>query len=481
MSTMTPDALTSTTPSAISVTPYPDALLRASALRRDVIVQELRQLGAGQGGIAVIPTAPEVVRNRDAHYAFRHDSSFHYLTGFDEPEAVLVLVVTPSHTQSVLFCRPKDLEREIWDGYRLGPDAAPSALGLDAAFPIGSIDEEMPRLLANLAWLAWPVGQRQAFDTQVQGWLDKVRAQSRAGVTAPAAFRDVGALIEEARLFKDSCEIDTMRRAARISSAAHARAMAATAPGMHEYMIEAELLHAFRRQGAQAPAYTSIVAGGANACTLHYSANDALLRDGALLLVDAGCELDGYASDITRTWPVNGRFSDAQRSLYELVLASQDAAIAVSRPGQSVMAGHDAALRVLTQGMLDLGLLQGSLDGALESGSYKQFYMHKTGHWLGRDVHDVGDYREPGSVAPEGGERPWRILRPGMVTTVEPGIYVRPAEGVPEQFHNIGIRIEDDVLITSDGNEVLSADAPKGIADIEALVGTSLAARQARA
>jgi Xaa-Pro aminopeptidase len=315
-----------------------------------------------------------------------------------------------------------------------------------------------------------PLAASAESDAAVQRWLDAVRAQSRAGVSAPAAAFDVRALLDEMRMVKDEHELDTVRRAARISADAHVRAMRATAPGRREFEIEAELLHEFRRRGSQFPAYGSIVAGGCNACVLHYRDNDAVLADGDLLLIDAGCELDGYASDITRTWPVNGRFSGPQRELYEIVLASQAAAIEATRPGRHFMEPHDAAVRVLAQGMIDCGLVQGSLDGALESGAYRRFYMHRTGHWLGLDVHDCGEYREPGAAAPDGGEKPWRVLRPGMVTTVEPGIYVRAADDVPAAYHDIGIRIEDDAVVTDGGCEIITRDVPKSVADIEALM-----------
>lgn len=411
-------------------------------------------------GVAVIPTAPERARNRDSHYPFRHDSYFYYLTGFPEPEAVLVLVAG-AQPQSILFCREKNLEREIWDGYRYGPDGAREAFGFDAAYPIANLDEMMPKLLANQANLYFDLGADASWDTRVVGWLNSVRNEARSGITAPTGIRDVRALLDEMRLFKDTHELDIMRRAAQISGGAHARAMRATRPGRWEYEVEAELLHEFRRHGAQAPAYTPIVAGGANACVLHYVSNNAQLQDGDLLLIDAGCELDGYAADITRTFPVSGRFSAVQKDAYELVLAAQAAALDAVRPGQHWNAPHEAALRVLVQGMLDFKLCQGSLDSVLASGDYKRFYMHRTGHWLGMDVHDAGDYKREGE---------WRGLQAGMTLTVEPGLYVRPAEDVPENFWNIGIRIEDDVCVTEEGCEVLTLSAPRTVAEIEALM-----------
>ncbi len=411
-------------------------------------------------GIAVIPTAPEVVRNGDAHYPYRYDSHFYYLTGFDEPEAVLVLVAG-NEPQSILFCREKNLEREIWDGYRHGPDAAKEAFGFDAAFPIAQLDDKLTELMGNQPALFHPLGAHAAWDDRILALRAKVQAQARSGITAPNEIHDVRMLLNEMRLLKDSEELATMRRAAAISAAAHLRAMRATRPGRMEYEIEAELLHEFRRSGAPAPAYPPIVAGGANACVLHYVGNNAALREGDLLLIDAGCEVDGYAADITRTFPVNGKFSAAQKDVYEVVLAAQAAAIGAARPGARWNEPHDAALRVLAQGLIDLGLCRGNLDAVLESESYKRFYMHRTGHWLGMDVHDVGTYKQGDN---------WRVLQHGMTLTVEPGCYIRPADDVPQAFWNIGIRIEDDVAITAQGCEVLSGAAPKTVAAIEELM-----------
>ena len=411
-------------------------------------------------GIAIIPTAPERARNRDSHYPYRYDSYFYYLTGFIEPEAVLV-VIAGDQPKSVLFCRDKDVEREIWDGFRYGPQQAREVFGFDESHPVGELDTRMPDLLANQPQLCCHLGSDEPWDARVLGWLNAVRAQVRNGVAAPAAISDVRTVLDDMRLVKDAHELDVMRRAAQISTSAHKRAMRAAAPGRAEYEIEAELLHEFRHGGAQAPAYTSIVAGGANACVLHYVQNDARLNSGELLLIDAGCELDGYASDITRTFPVNGKFSAAQRDIYQLVLAAQAAAIAEVVPGASWNAPHDVAVRVLAQGLIEFGLCKGSVDKVIESGDYRQFYMHRTGHWLGLDVHDAGDYKRDGA---------WRKLEPGMVLTVEPGCYIRPGAGVPAHFANIGIRIEDDVAVTAKGNEVLTLAAPKTVADIEALM-----------
>jgi Xaa-Pro aminopeptidase len=411
-------------------------------------------------GVAVVPTAPERIRNRDTHYPYRFDSHFYYLTGFAEPEATLVIVAGPS-PKTLLFCREKNEEREVWEGFRYGPQAARERFGFDEAHPIEALDEAMPALLENQPALLYPVGDDPAWDLRATRWLNAVRARARAGVAAPDRLQDVRVAIDEQRLIKDAHELALMRRSARIASAAHRRAMQATRPGRNEYEIEAELLYEFRRAGAQFPAYWPIVAGGANACVLHYVFNNAPLADGDLLLIDAGCELDGYASDITRTFPVNGRFTAAQREVYEIVLAAQLAAIDKVRAGNLWNEPHDAAVRVLAQGMLDLNLLSGSLDQVLEKETYKRFYMHRTGHWLGLDVHDAGDYKRAGK---------WRALQPGMVLTVEPGLYIRAAPDVPERLHDIGVRIEDDVAVSARGCEVLTAEAPKRIEDIEALM-----------
>ena len=414
---------------------------------------------AMQGGVAILPTAPERIRNRDTHYPYRFDSHFYYLTGFPEPEAVLVIVAGPQ-SRSLLFCREKNEERETWDGFRFGPQGARERFGFDEAWPISELDAKVATLLGDQPALYYPVGADAAWDARAMGWLNAVRANARAGVSAPERVQDVRALVDEMRLVKDAHELDVMRRAAAISAVAHQRAMKASRAGRFEYELEAELLHEFRRSGAEFPAYWPIVAGGANACVLHYVSNDAMLRDGDLVLIDAGCELAGYASDITRCFPVGARFSAAQREVYELVLAAQAAAIAKVRAGNGWNEPHDAAVRVLAQGMLDLKLLSGTLDDVLEKETYKRFYMHRTGHWLGLDVHDAGDYKRAGK---------WRTLAPGMVLTVEPGLYIRAAGDVPERLRGIGVRIEDDVLVTESGCEVITSATPKSIADIEAL------------
>ncbi|KAF0204094.1 MAG: Xaa-Pro [Gallionellaceae bacterium] len=413
-----------------------------------------------QRGIAIIATAPEVARNADAHYDYRHDSHFYYLGGFPEPEAVLVLLAGEK-PQGILFCREKNSEREIWDGFRYGPEAAREQFGFDAAYPIAQLDEKLTELMGDQPLLFYPVGADADWDARIIRLREAVKAKARSGIRAPNEIRDVREPLNEMRLFKDAHEQDIMRRAAAISCAAHRRAMRFTRPGLHEYEIEAEFLHEFCRHGARHPAYTSIIAGGANACTLHYVGNNARLNDGELLLIDAGCELDGYAADITRTFPVNGKFSAAQKDVYEIVLTAQLAAIAAAKPGNTWNAPHEAALNILAQGFIDLKLCQGSLESVLETESYKQFYMHRTGHWLGMDVHDVGEYK----IGTQ-----WRTLQPGMTLTVEPGCYIRPGDSVPQALWNIGIRIEDDILITANGNEVLTQDAPKTVADIETLM-----------
>jgi Xaa-Pro aminopeptidase len=442
----------------------------------------------GSNGIALIPTAPERQRNRDSDFLFRHDSYFYYLTGFTEPNAWLV--VTGDGT-STLFCQPKDLERETWDGYRLGPEAAVGALAVDAAHPINELDLQLPRLLENRDTVWFPFAIHPGLEQRVAGWLNQVRSRVRYGALCPEQQRDLCSILDEMRLFKDAHEQDVMRRAAAISARAHVRAMQASArmlregKDVREFHLDAELLHEFRLGGSQYPAYSSIVAAGANACVLHYRADVAPVRAGELVLIDAGCELDGYASDITRTFPADGRFSGPQRTLYDLVLAAQEAAVAATRPGARFTDPHEAAVKVLAQGMLDVGLLDadkvGTLDDVIEKRAYFPFYMHRTGHWLGMDVHDCGSYVEPGEVGqvserkdPLSGEiiknRPSRILQPGMVLTVEPGLYVRPGPGVPEQFHNIGIRIEDDAIVTPQGCELITRGVPVKADEIEALM-----------
>lgn len=447
--------------------------------RRQQVFQRMRQ--QSPNSLAYLHTAPEVIRNRDSDYAYRHDSYFYYLTGFDEPQSSLVLIAgeTPEQDLAILFCRPKNLEREIWDGYRYGPEAARTTFGMDQSHSISDLDQHLPQLLANRRAIFTRLAQNEQIDAQFRQWLAQVRQQARLGVQTPATLHDLEPLLDEMRLIKDAHEIEIMRQAAQISAKAHRRAMQVCQPGLREYHLEAELLHEFRTHGAQSVAYNSIVAAGANACVLHYRAGNTELKAGDLCLIDAGCELDGYASDITRTFPINGRFNTAQRALYDLVLAAQEAAIRVTRPGQHFLAAHQAAVRVLAQGMLDLKLLDpnqyGSLEDVLETKAYSKFYMHRTGHWIGMDVHDCGSYLEPnikGSGTHEN-ELPWRILQVGMATTIEPGIYIRPDTQVPECYWHIGIRIEDDALITPTGCELISRDVPVTAHEIEALMKQS--------
>jgi len=425
------------------------------------------------GGVAVIATASELSRNRDSEFPYRHDSDFFYLSGFEEPGATLVIKVDQNSEETHLFCRPKDPEREIWDGIRLGPEAAPKMLGVDSAHSNAELDTKLSELLADQDAVYVRLAESAETDRRLRHWMKQVRQQARAGINPPSEFHDVEAMIHEMRLFKDVHEIEIMRRAAAISARAHIRAMQICKPGMREYQLEADLLHEFRNSGSQSVAYNSIVAGGANSCILHYRAGSTELRSGELCLIDAGCELDSYASDITRTFPVNGKFSGPQRALYDITLAAQEAAIAVTKPGNTFMQPHEAALKVLTQGLLDEKLLKltelGSVENAIETAAYRRFYMHRTSHWLGMDVHDVGSYREQNNINADA-EKPWRILRPGMVITIEPGLYVRPAEDIDEQFWNIGIRIEDDAVINDSGCELISRGVPVKADDIEALM-----------
>jgi Xaa-Pro aminopeptidase len=416
---------------------------------------------ADEDAILILPSAPERIRSKDTHYPYRQDSDFWYLTGFAEPEAVLVLAPGRKHGETLLFCRERDAEKEAWDGPRAGPEGAVAQLGMDDAFPITDLDDILPGLLEGRTRVYYHFGRDTDFDLKLMGWVNRVRAQMRQGAEPPHEFLELGHLLHELRLFKSAGEVKLMQRAADIAVRAQLAAMRATRPGAHEYEVEAALQFEYRRSDAVA-AYEPIVGAGANACVLHYRANAAPMRDGELLLVDAGAEYGLYASDITRTWPVNGRYSKEQRALYQVVLDAQAAALAQARPGRPWIAGHDAAVAVLTEGLLSLGLLKGTLKQNLASGAYKRFYMHKTGHWIGLDVHDVGEYRVAGD---------YRELEPGMAFTIEPGLYLAPGmKGVPEKFQGIGIRIEDDVLVTQDGHRVLTDGVPKAIDDVEAVL-----------
>ncbi|MEX0730514.1 MAG: Xaa-Pro aminopeptidase [Aquisalimonadaceae bacterium] len=434
-------------------------------MNRDEYQHRRRELMSmmGENTVAVLAAAPEQVRNRDVLYPYRQDSDFYYLTGFPEPESVLVLVPGREHGEYVLFCRERDPDREVWDGPRAGQEGACEHYGADDAFPIDDIDDILPGLLEGRRKVYSMVGQNAEMDQILFGWVNQIRSRARQGARAPEEFVSLEHLLHEMRVIKSAAEIRLMRDAAQIAVAAHRRAMEVCRPGMREYEVEAEFAGIFRRQNGQ-HAYSPIVGGGRNGCILHYVENTAELNDGDLLLIDAGCELDCYASDITRTFPVNGRFSGEQRAVYEVVLAAQLAAIEEVRIGNHWNQPHEAAIRVLTQGLIDLGVLQGELDGLIETEAYRPFYMHRTGHWLGMDVHDVGDYKVDGQ---------WRELEPGMVLTVEPGLYI--AEGTPgvdARWCNIGVRIEDDVAVTRDGPDVISAGAPKTVDEIEALMRT---------
>ena len=447
--------------------------------RRERVLAALRAAG---GGVAIVPTAPEVLRNRDADYPYRHDSYFYYLTGFTEPEALLVLDASAASgaPASILFCRAKNAERETWEGFRFGPEGAREAFGFDAAFAVDEIESQMPSILADKPSLHYALGTSAELDEKVRRWLDAVRAKGRSGVAAPSAANDLLPILDEMRLFKDAHELAIMRRAGEISALAHRRAMAACRPGVREYELEAELLYTFRKYGAQGPAYGSIVAAGANACVLHYPAGNAVARDGDLILIDAACELDGYASDITRTFPASGRFTPAQRELYDIVLAAQQAAIDATRAGATFDDPHQAAVRVLSQGLLDTGIVDrgqfASVDDVIAERAYAPFYMHRTGHWIGMDVHDCGDYRERGGPRDAQGALPSRTLQPSMTLTVEPGLYIRPADNVPERYWNIGIRIEDDAVVTPDGCELITRGVPVKADEIEALMQEAQAA-----
>jgi Xaa-Pro aminopeptidase len=422
----------------------------------------------GRGSIAILPTAVERIRNRDVHYPFRPDSDFYYLTGFPEPEAVAVFVPGRAQGEFVLFCRERDPERETWDGRRAGLEGACASFGADDAFPIADLDDILPGLLENRDRIFYTMGFDPEFDQRVLGWLNRVRGKARQGVNAPEEFVTLAHVIHELRLYKGRAEVRTMRRAAEIAAEGHRQAMLCCRPGMYEYQIEAVLNHSFTQAGSRAPAYPAIVGGGVNGCILHYRENESVLQDGDLLLIDAGAEYECYASDITRTFPVNGRYSELQREVYELVLEAQLAAIDKCRAGNHWDDPHQAAVKVLTKGLVGLGLLKGRVPTLVKQEAYKPYYMHRTGHWLGMDVHDVGDYKVGGQ---------WRLLEAGMVMTVEPGLYFIPGtKGLPKRLAGIGIRIEDDVLVTRGEPDVLSRGAPKAVAEIEALMATGAAA-----
>jgi Xaa-Pro aminopeptidase len=436
------------------------------ALSKDEFLRRRRALirQMGRDSIAIVPAAPERIRNSDVHHPYRQDSDFHYLTGFGEPEAVAVLVPGRPHGEYLLFVRDRDPTRETWDGRRAGPEGAVRDFGADDAFPIADIDEILPGLIENRAKVFYAMGTHPEFDQRVVGWVNGLRAQSKHGKHAPLEMVALDHVLHDMRLFKSRGEVSLMRESARIAAQAHVRAMRFAQPARNEFEVMAELLHEFRRHNADT-SYYPIVGGGANGCILHYHENNAPLRDGDLLLIDAGCEVGCYASDITRTFPVNGRFSREQRALYDIVLDANYAAIAAAKPGNHWNQPHEAAVRVITQGLVKLGLLKGRVPALEKKQAYKKFYMHRTGHWLGLDVHDVGDYK----IGDE-----WRVLEPGMVLTIEPGIYIAPGtRGVPRRYQGIGIRIEDDVVITKDGCEVLTSGVPKDAVAIERLMAAA--------
>jgi Xaa-Pro aminopeptidase len=418
----------------------------------------------GKGSIAIVPAAPERTRSRDTLYPYRQDSDFHYLCGFPEPEAVLVLIPGRTQGQCVLFCRERDRERETWDGYRAGPEGACEKYGADDAFPIADMDDILPGLLEGKSKVYSAIGKDKEFDQRLMEWVNSIRAKARTGAVPPGEFVDLDHLLHENRLFKKPAELTLMRKAAKISAEAHCRAMRAAKPGLNEYQLQAEIEYTFAMEGASFPAYTSIVGGGDNACILHYVENNQPLKAGDLVLIDAGCEYQHYAADITRTFPVNGRFSAEQKTIYELVLKAQLAGIEAAQAGNHWDAPHQATVQVITEGLVALGLLEGNVDQLIAAGAYSEFYMHRAGHWLGMDVHDVGDYKVDGQ---------WRLLEPGMVMTIEPGIYIAPdCNKVAKEWRGIGVRIEDDVAITRKGTEVLTAGVPKTVAEIEALMAT---------
>jgi Xaa-Pro aminopeptidase len=441
------------------------SVARVPAIGREEFKRRRRALlkQMGKDSIAIVPTSPVRMRNNDVEYAYRPDSDFFYLTGFVEPESVAVLVPGRPQGEYILFVRDRDPARETWDGRRAGPDGATRDFGADDAFPITDIDEILPGLLENRAKVYYAMGTHPEFDQRVVGWVNGLRTQARNGRHAPQEMSALDHVLHDMRLFKSRAEVDTMRESARIAANAHVRAMKACAPGKREYEIAAEIVHEFRTHNADL-SYLPIVGGGANGCILHYRENDAALVDGDLLLIDAGCEVDCYASDITRTFPVNGRFTPEQRALYDIVLEANYAAIERVKPGNHWNEPHEAAVRVITQGLIKVGLLKGKASKLEESGAYRKYFMHRTGHWLGMDVHDVGDYKI-------GNE--WRVFEPGMALTIEPGIYVAPGtSGAPRKFQGIGIRIEDDVVVTREGCEVLTERCPKEAVEIERLMAS---------
>jgi len=413
----------------------------------------------GDNSIALIPAANKVTRSRDTEYPYRQDSNFNYLCGFNEPESLMVLVPGRKAGQFLMFCRERDPQKETWHGRRLGVERAPAVLGADDAFPIGDIDEILPGLLEGRQYVYHTLGKDQQFDAQLLGWLKRARSSRRSG-SDPDAFISLDYHLHEMRVQKSRYELGLLKKAAKISADAHKRTMQVCQPGMHEYELEASLIHSYRSNNAR-HAFPPIVGGGENGCILHYTENTDELEDGSLVLIDSGAEYEGYAGDITRTFPVNGQFSKDQKTVYEIVLAAQLAAIDAVKPGNHWNDPHDAAVKVLTQGLRDIGILKGSLSSLLKDQAYKPYYMHTTGHWLGHDVHDVGEYKIDGN---------FRLLEPGMVLTIEPGLYLNNSRKIPKKYRNIGIRIEDDVVVTKDGRDVISSAVPKSVENIESLM-----------
>ena len=415
-----------------------------------------------KNSIAILPAAPESIRNRDVHYPYRPDSDFYYLTGFSEPDAVAVLIPGRKHAEYILFCRPHDETKAMWDGKMAGQEGAVETYGADDSFPIADLDEILPRMLEEKSRVFYAMGCNSDLDRRLSDWITRMKTQARSGLQSPMEIVELDHFLHDMRLYKSRSEISKMRKAANISAAAHKKVMKHCKPGVMEYQLESTFKHACACKGATEQAYPSIVGGGNNACVLHYIDNQDELQDGDMLLIDAGCELDYYASDITRTYPVNGRFSAAQAELYQLVLDAQQAAIDKVKPGNHWNQPHEAAVKTIAKGLIKLGILKGTLANVMKKESYRQFYMHRTGHWLGMDVHDVGDYKVDGQ---------WRELEPGMALTVEPGIYIpKGTRGVAKKYWGIGIRIEDDVVVTKDGCDILSKQVPKSIADIEHLM-----------
>ncbi len=434
---------------------------REIKLRRKKLMAQMEP-----NSIALLAAAPPRVRNSDAEYLYRQNSDFHYLTGFTEEKALLALIPGRKQGEVVLFCQQKDKAKELWHGTLMGPDVARKELEIDDAFPVDDMDDILPGLIEGRDRVYYSMGKDDRFDNQVMNWLKVIRSKAKIGAHPPGEFLMLDHLLHELRLIKSTNEIKLMQQAAKISAEGHKRAMAYCRPGIREYELEAELLHAFTRNGSRAPAYTSIVATGDNACILHYIENDSEVKAGDLVLIDAGCEYGHYASDITRTFPANGKFSPEQKAIYNIVLKAQLAAIEAIRPGVPWDEPHNISVKIITQGLVRLGIMNGRPSQLIKSEAYKDFYMHRIGHWIGMDVHDVGDYKI---------DDDWRLLEPGMVTTVEPGIYISPSnKKVPKKWRGIGVRIEDDVLITRNGNKVLSAGIPKTVQEIESFMAQTV-------